>query len=323
LAVINTGQRKDDSKALDNQGSGGKVSVAGVVPSVVSGYWEKRTAETGEEYLFSPYPVAVQYGLTSYVDGGELDLPDIYDGLRIDNQTIYWEKTTEETTDEEGNVVTHVVKVLKAQGGGGGGVQALLRWSGPSPGSWDGTTEANIEIPNDTSQLTNGAGYVTSSTLNSYVKSSTLNNTLKSYVKSSDLDSTLTKYVHKTNDQEIGGTKNFTGKLQVNGNTIVYNKSGRYWMLDGNLLVTGGITTYADEGKGNQWIMDATSLSGVTSTNQYKVYSARVTTMLAEKVVEMANKLETIKNALIGIDKDSSAAAIGSALEDIYEALSK
>jgi hypothetical protein len=284
--------------------------------------WQLRQTDAGEPYLFSPFNVAVQKGLTSYVDGGELDLPDIYDGLRIDNQTIYWEKTTEETTDEEGNVVTHVVKVLKAQGGGGG-VQALLRWSGPSPGSWDGTTEANIEIPSDTSQLTNGAGYVTSSTLNSYVKSSTLNNTLKSYVKSSDLDSTLTKYVHKTNDQEIGGTKNFTGKLQVNGNTIVYNDAGRYWMLDGNLLVTGGITTYADEGKGNQWIMDATSLSAVTSTNQYKVYSARVTTMLAEKVVEMANKLEAIKNALSGISSGSSATAIGSALEDIHDALSK
>lgn len=82
--------------------------------------WQLRQTDAGEPYLFSPFDVAVQRGLTSFVDGGSLDLPSIYDGLPIDNQTLYWEEVTEEVgTDEEGNPIYETVKVLKAKGGGG------------------------------------------------------------------------------------------------------------------------------------------------------------------------------------------------------------
>lgn len=83
--------------------------------------WEIRTTDKGEEYIFGKLPVALQYGFTSYVDGKMLDLPSIYDGLVIDNQTIYWEEIKEEVgTDEEGNPIYKTTKVLKAKGGTGG-----------------------------------------------------------------------------------------------------------------------------------------------------------------------------------------------------------
>ena len=48
-------------------------------------------------------------------------------------------------------------------------------------------------------------------------------------------------------DYTIEGIKNFVGSLQVNGQPIVYDVEGGYWKLDGDLLVTGGITSFADD----------------------------------------------------------------------------
>lgn len=49
-----------------------------------------------------------------------------------------------------------------------------LSWSGYSSGSYDGSEAAEIEIPNNTNQLTNGAGFITASALTPYA--------LKTYV---------------------------------------------------------------------------------------------------------------------------------------------
>lgn len=48
----------------------------------------------------------------------------------------------------------------------------------------------------------------------------------------------------KGDPQTIESQKNFTGGLLVNGNEIVYDTSTNCWKLDGNLLVSGGITMY-------------------------------------------------------------------------------
>ena len=105
--------------------------------------------------------------------------------------------------------------------------------------------------------------------------------------------------------------------VKVNNGIIIYNESGGYFELDGNLLVTGGITAFADSGAGNQWILDATALSGVTSTSQYKVYSARVTKLLKDEVDEIVDKIAAIKSSFSGLSSSSSASVIGSALKTL------
>jgi hypothetical protein len=125
-------------------------------------------------------------------------------------------------------------------------------------------------------------------------------------------------YTQTTNYIELEGKG-----IKVNSGKITYNESGGYFELDGNLLVTGGITAFADSGAGNQWILDATALSSVTSTNKYKVYSANVTTMLAKKVTSLETKLSAIKDSLVDINGSSSLQAIGNALNSIYTALNK
>lgn len=60
----------------------------------------------------------------------------------------------------------------------------------------------------------------------------------------SALSSTLASYVTLGDSQTITGAKNFTGGLSVNGGSLVYNASEGYWKLEGNLLVTGGVSMY-------------------------------------------------------------------------------
>lgn len=66
---------------------------------------------------------------------------------------------------------------------------------------------------------------------------------LSKYVSSDD----LSKYVTLGTEQPITGKKNFTtGGLFVNGKQIQYDATNGCWKLEGNLLVTGGVTMYAD-----------------------------------------------------------------------------
>lgn len=62
------------------------------------------------------------------------------------------------------------------------------------------------------------------------------------------LTDTLKAYVTLKGTQTIEGEKNFTGGLKVNGSPIVYDSEKGYWKLQGNLLITGGLTQYVDDG---------------------------------------------------------------------------
>lgn len=83
--------------------------------------WEIRTTDQGEEYLFGKLPVGLQYDLSSFVDGGLINLPTLYDGLPIDGQTLKWK----EVTNEDGSVT----RVLESVGGSGGGTADKVTWA--------------------------------------------------------------------------------------------------------------------------------------------------------------------------------------------------
>lgn len=57
----------------------------------------------------------------------------------------------------------------------------------------------------------------------------------------------LANYVTIGTEQTITGLKDFTGGLKVNGSPIVYDAVNKYWKLEGDLLVTGGITMFGSE----------------------------------------------------------------------------
>ena len=88
--------------------------------SNTNSFWELREDLNGKSYLYANYDIATLGGHAMYVDGDDtLSLPGLYDGIPIDNITIYWD------TDENGN------KILKSvgTGSGGGGVADKIAWA--------------------------------------------------------------------------------------------------------------------------------------------------------------------------------------------------
>lgn len=87
------------------------------INSVTSGFWELKQDSQGNEYIATKYNVLTEGGLTTY-GLGKQKLGTIYDGLPIDNDTIYWEEV-------EGS------RVLKAKGFGGGstGLDETKLWN--------------------------------------------------------------------------------------------------------------------------------------------------------------------------------------------------
>lgn len=104
--------------------------------------WEKvfefRLTDDGTEYLFAKMNVAAQGGFTSFVNGGKINLPGLYDGIPFDNRTIWM------------NPETGVVEVLVSGGEGGGGTADFSHVQ--SSGTGNAFTSFNVSA--DGSRLT-------------------------------------------------------------------------------------------------------------------------------------------------------------------------
>lgn len=336
----------------------------------LSGLWELKETDSGEKYLFTPYNILTLLGLTSFSTGKAQKFPSIYDGLAIDNQTIYWE----ETVDDQGNVI----RVLKAKLGiEEGGIPNLLgdlenvgEWANAiaeedrlmvqkkDSVNWvplllsdirvsfenvlvdeesTGNAFTSFKLSEDKKTITfkkeltfvdktylEETYYTMTDSDNTFAKAEEFNSLKTSFddfLNGEDVDTTINKwkelesflsnmtesdnlatilsnkaetsaleslskevdtkwtqddvkildwdtafgwgdhskagyalktYVDETfigikGDYTIEGIKNFVGSLQVNGQPIVYDVEGGYWKLDGDLLVTGGITSFADD----------------------------------------------------------------------------
>lgn len=83
------------------------------------------------------------------------------------------------------------------------------------------------------------------------------------YTKTS-VDELLKKYVTLSSKQTITGEKDFTGGLKVNGCPIVYDSINKYWKFEGDLLVTGGVTSFAS----NSAFTPSTIMDGVNVDNK-------------------------------------------------------
>lgn len=168
--------------------------------------WEIRQDTSGQKYIYGKLPVVTQYGITMYADNGSLDIPSIYAGLPIDNNTL--------VRDTNGVLMINPNLDL----GGGGGASSWDELEGIP--SWIGATKPTYEY----SEIQKTPD-------------------LSKYVSSDD----LSKYVTLGTEQTITGKKDFTtGGLFVNGKQIQYDATNGCWKLEGNLLVTGGVTMYAD-----------------------------------------------------------------------------
>lgn len=187
--------------------------------------WKLMETESGEKFLFTEFNVVTQMGITSFADNKILDLPGIYDGLPIDNQTLYWEET-------DG------VRILKAKGGSGEGTISDISITG------GGNAITNVSLNSDKTGLifTKGLTFAEKSYLDeNFFTKTYVNENFITKEKATELFVTIGEP-----DQEITSMKNFTGGVKVNGCELVYDSVNKYWKLEGDLLVTGGITSFAD-----------------------------------------------------------------------------
>lgn len=74
-------------------------------PESIENYFELKQDSNGLDYIYTKYNIASAGALSMYASD-KINVPSIYDGLPIDNDTIYW-------LEVDGS------KVLKAKGGGG------------------------------------------------------------------------------------------------------------------------------------------------------------------------------------------------------------
>jgi hypothetical protein len=110
----------------------------------------------GTNYIYTTYPVVTQLGVTMYADTDGLDLGSIYDGLPIDNATIYWD------LDENGN------KILKAVGSSGGVANSVAWANITGKPTWIGSSKPSYSYSEITGAIstTELQNYLTS---NSYL----------------------------------------------------------------------------------------------------------------------------------------------------------
>lgn len=153
--------------------------------------WELRE-HNGVQYLFSRLPVVTQYDVTMYADVNRLDLPNIYDGLPIDGDTIYWEET------EEG-------RVLKAKFNGDVGVDA-----------------------SEVLSIVYNAGYATKKWVNNqnFVTNSFLASELSKYVSLGEEYQEIIGVKNFLNGLQIGGIpiykhSNYEDVIYIDGNVVI------------------------------------------------------------------------------------------------------
>lgn len=175
--------------------------------------------------------LATTGGIVMYADAGDININNIYDGLPIDWDTIYWENG-----------------VLKAKANGAG-IKNLYTQG-------EGNALTGVELVDD------GKGIKFYASITFAEKAYVDNH----FVLKDWIEEELEKYVTLHTEQEIDGKKNFTtGGLFVNNGQIIHNDSRGYWKLEGDLIVTGGITMYANDSSFDPYtIMDAIMVDNVT-----------------------------------------------------------
>ena len=260
--------------------------------------FEERTDEYGNEYLYIRKPLAIGGGATMYASNGVV-VPSIFDGLPLDNQTI-WKNPT-----------TGKIEVI---GGSGSSFDENAMWSALSGSSDNQINKSHLTTALDGYATQNWVieNYATKSEL------SAVSNKLNDFLEGSDTDNIINKwkeleaflsgmaetdnlaeiletkadrsYVDSTfvtlaTKQTITGEKTFSSVL----NTAAIKASGAITapslavsdyvtvagiklrkledgalMLEGNLALTGALTMYASNGQSFDTIYDGLPIDNDT-----------------------------------------------------------
>lgn len=271
----------DGSALLFTRSADGQVVQLGSNADELANYllksvWDKafeiRTTENGEEYLFAKLNLATQYGITMNANGGMLDLPSIFEGIPFDNKTIWLNPETKlvevigSTEEDEGGSADF--NNVKESGEGNAFTSFILSEDGKELTFVKGETFAK---QSDFAALnTKVADFLEGSDTDNIINKWKELEAFLSGMKESDDLATILATKWTKDDAKIAnwdasfgwGDHSKAGYLKKE---VIYDESIGCWKLEGDLLVTGVITMYANEGQYTpSTITDAVNIDGNT-----------------------------------------------------------
>lgn len=264
---------------------------------------EERVDDNGEEYLFLTKPLITAYGVTMYA-GADVQVPSIYEGLPIDGVTIQWVDGKLVATGGKGTANGIVVNG-NTYTPNEDGIITLPNYpslSGYATEQWVNNTLSGYATSSSLSQLsakvdnflegTDTDGIINKwKELESFLAGQTQTSTLAellsvkadkattlagygitdAYTKN-DISGLLADYVTKSGAQDITGIKSFINGLNI-GDILVKKHSDGVVELDGDLILTGSLTMFAQGSHTASTILDALPIDNTTLSKEGGVLS--------------------------------------------------
>lgn len=254
---------------------------------------EERVDDNGKEYLFLTKPLITAYGVTMYA-GADVQVPSIYEGLPIDGVTIQWVDGRLVATGGKGTANGIVVNGNTYTPNEDGIITlpnypTSLEWGNISgKPSWIGSTKPSYSwdeiggkpsvFPTNWENVSDKPSWI-GATKPAYDFSEIQNKptTLAGYgitdaYTKNDISGLLADYVTKSGAQDITGIKSFINGLNI-GDILVKKHSDGVVELDGDLILTGSLTMFAQGSHTASTILDALPIDNTTLSKEGGVLS--------------------------------------------------
>lgn len=254
---------------------------------------EERVDDNGKEYLFLTKPLITAYGVTMYA-GADVQVPSIYEGLPIDGVTIQWVDGKLVATGGKGTANGIVVNGNTYTPNEDGIITlpnypTSLEWGNISgKPSWIGSTKPSYSwdeiggkpsvFPTNWENVSDKPSWI-GATKPTYDFSEIQNKptTIAGYgitdaYTKNDISGLLTDYVTKSGAQDITGVKSFINGLNI-GDILVKKHSDGVVELDGDLILTGSLTMFAQGSHTASTILDALPIDETTLSKEGGVLS--------------------------------------------------
>lgn len=261
--------------------------------AAIKNIWQFKEDESGAKYAYSKFPVVTAYGVTMYA-GADVQVPSIYEGLPIDGVTIQWVDGKLVSTGGKGTANGIVVNGNTYTPNEDGIITlpnypTSLEWGNISgKPSWIGSTKPSYSwdeiggkpsvFPTNWENVSDKPSWI-GATKPTYDFSEIQNKptTIAGYgitdaYTKNDISGLLTDYVTKSGAQDITGIKSFINGLNI-GDILVKKHSDGVVELDGDLILTGSLTMFAQGSHTASTILDALPIDNTTLSKEGGVLS--------------------------------------------------
>jgi len=261
--------------------------------AAIKNIWQFKEDESGAKYAYSKFPVVTAYGVTMYA-GADVQVPSIYEGLPIDGVTIQWVDGKLVATGGKGTANGIVVNGDTYTPNDDGIITlpnypTSLEWGNISgKPSWIGSTKPSYSwdeiggkpsvFPTNWENVSDKPSWI-GATKPTYDFSEIQNKptTIAGYgitdaYTKNDISGLLADYVTKSGAQDITGIKSFINGLNI-GDILVKKHSDGVVELDGDLILTGSLTMFAQGSHTASTILDALPIDNTTLSKEGGVLS--------------------------------------------------